>query len=60
MKQEEEEEDFKFVKIKKDHEKRNYIFQRDKLTKYVFYFIATVLIILILALILSSLGLMKS
>jgi hypothetical protein len=59
MKQEEEE-DFKFVKIKKDHKKRNYIFQRDKLTKYVFYFIATVLIILILALILSSLGLMKS
>ncbi|MCL5127978.1 MULTISPECIES: hypothetical protein [unclassified Algibacter] len=39
-------ENFEFVKDKND-EKGNYIFQKDKLTKYGFYFVAAILIILV-------------
>ncbi|WP_405291840.1 hypothetical protein [Algibacter sp. Ld11] len=38
-------EDFKFVKEKND-DKGNYIFQKDKLTRYGFYFVGTVLLII--------------
>ncbi|GAL61528.1 MULTISPECIES: hypothetical protein [Algibacter] len=39
------EEDFKFVK-EKNEDKGNYIFQKDKLTRYGFYFVGTVLAII--------------
>lgn len=38
-------EDFEFVK-NKNSDKGNYIFQKDKLTKYGFYFVGAVLVII--------------
>lgn len=42
------EENFEFVKDKED-EKGNYIFQKDKITKYGFYFVGIVLVLIVLA-----------
>ncbi|SFZ90267.1 hypothetical protein SAMN05428642_101836 [Flaviramulus basaltis] len=51
MKQEKE--NFELVKESED-EKENYIFQKDKTTKTVTFFVIGILIILIIAVILSS------
>ncbi len=42
-------ENFEFIKESENTKKRNYIFKNDKLTTGTFYFIAVVLVILIVA-----------
>ncbi len=49
-------EDFEFVKEEKD-KKRNYIFQKDKLTKVGFYNVASLLVVLFLSFIIISIDL---
>lgn len=50
------EEDFEIVKNKQS-KKRNYIFQKDRLTRSAFYFILIVLLILVVAVVVTSLNL---
>jgi hypothetical protein len=46
-------EDFKFVKNVKD-KKRNYLFQKDKLTKVGFYIIVIVIVVSLIVFIITS------